>query len=233
MDTLRIAENTIDYEGIPLSVLAIEINGRRITDRAAPFTAAARVIYSHICLECFASTRGQLRSCSDADLEVRRDREEVYWFLANANCNPAGVAPAQVWSFDRGEYEQQLTGTASQLPPLAADEITELLQRNQPIPPNWGLYTTLDLPDDPQGREFLAAVNAILSRGDFVISHAPREFPTIRVGLESAGVPECVVEVGRVANRCALRFVEDPQFPLWVTSDEVDRLMIRYLDGIH
>ena len=52
---------------------------------------------------------------------------------------------------------------------------------------------------------------------------------TILIGIEVPGVPEVVIELGRVHERCAVRFVSNPSFPAWVTSDAVERELASYV----
>lgn len=228
LDRFAVRSQVVEYHQIQLPVLCLELNGQFLSNRAAPFTAAADSIHTQVCEECYAGTCGQSPSCGQADIAVRRHGELIYWYLIDPDINPANLPPRQIWSFARADYEQQLSGNATSLPPFDSAEIECLLNRCNLFSPSLGLYTLPDLPADPQGRGFLAAVEHVVRAGGFEIAAAPAHSQLIRVGIETPGVPECVVELALHGERCVIRFVENPDFPLWVTSAEVQRQMARY-----
>jgi hypothetical protein len=228
MDTLSLRPSDIDYHGITLRVVLLEINGQTVFDQAAPFDASTTSIYSTICKECFASTNGGIASCGNPDIAVRRHDDVVSWYIVDPDFVPPNVAPNQIWSFLRKDYERVLQNNASSLPDFTSEEIQTLLGRNSLFPSEMGLYTIPDLDDDPQGRKFLDSVDRVVTAGRFEITNTPASYFSVRVGIETTGVPECVVAIGMIDKLCSIRFVENPRFPLWLTSNEVQARMTHY-----
>jgi hypothetical protein len=135
--TLEIREDHVDYFDLRLPVFSVLIDGEVISDRVAPFTAAASSIESRICEECYGASKGELACCSAANIAVRRHNDAVFWFLADDGlvCPPApNIALNQVWSFRLDDYELLLPGNTSQLPDFTAEEMRLILKRGASIP---------------------------------------------------------------------------------------------------
>jgi hypothetical protein len=139
------------------------------------------------------------------------------------------VTLGHVWSFTVESYESQLDGSAAQLPGFTNEDMRSIFRRARIFPRQLGLYTIPELDDDPQGRGLLDIIQEIAATDNMTLCEAPASFHTIRIGIETGGVPETIVEVGNVSGACAVRFVANPEFPLWLTSDEIRRRFASYL----
>jgi hypothetical protein len=95
------------------------------------------------------------------------------------------------------------------------------LEARSIYPARLGLFTIPDLADDPQGRRLLDPISRIVEAAQMTICSAPASARRITVGIESPGIPEVIVELGRVERRCAMRFVQNPSFPLWVSAEKI------------
>lgn len=241
MATIEVQENQIEYYGHALRVFSVRLDGQLVSDSFQRFDASTEAIASRICKECYASTGGGIATCGNADIAVRRHEDCIYWFLADHEyVEPLipNVPLNHVWAFPLEDYELLLNGNASGLPDFNLADIKLILKRATIYRPELGLYTIPDLDDDPQGRRLLDVIARLLdviarsSTTDLRICPPPADYRTIRVGIESEGIPETVVEIGMVNHRCAVRFVAHPSFPLWLTSDILHHDMTSIAAGL-
>jgi hypothetical protein len=224
--TIEVRENQIEYHGHTLRVLAVHIDHQLVSDSFALFDASSETVASHICAECYAAAGGELATCGHYDIAVRRREDTIYWFLADHEyVSPLmqDVPLNHVWSFPLENYERQLNANASGLPDFNLADIHLVLRRATIYRAELGLFTIPDVDDDPQGRLLLDVVARSIAADDLAICPPPDRYRTIRIGIETDGVPETVVEVGIVNQRCAMRFVAHPSFPLWLTCGEIQR----------
>jgi hypothetical protein len=134
-----------------------------------------------------------------------------------------------VWSFPVESYESQLEGSTAELPDFDNADARSILNRGRIYPRHFGLYTIPELKDDPQGRALLEIIEEVAATNDMTICDAPVRFRTIRVGIETEGVPETIIEIGLVDRKPAVRFVANPGFPLWLASELIQQRFANYL----
>lgn len=232
MSAIEVHEKTIDYYGHALRVFAVYLDGQLASGDFERFKASSVLISSEICQECYAATGGGIVTCGEPDIVVRRHGDFVYWFLADREwVRPLipDVALGHVWSFPVESYESQLEGSTANLPDFGSAEVRSILNRARIFPRQLGLYTIPEIEDDPQGRGLLDIIQEVAEAGDWTICEAPESFHAIRIGIETTGVPETIVEVGKVNRECAVRFVANPGFPLWLTSELIRQRFTRFV----
>jgi hypothetical protein len=226
VDRIDVFENQIEYYGHAMRVLAVQINGQLVSESFQLFDASTETIASQICEECYASSGGEIATCGQSDIAVRKHGNRIYWFLADHEyVTPliTNIPLNHVWAFPLDNYESQLNANTSRLPDFSSTDIRLILSRATIYPPELGLFTIPDLEADPQGRILLDVITQVINSDDLTICSAPENYRTIRIGIETEGIPETIVEVGIVDGRVALRFVAHPSFPLWLASDEIHR----------
>lgn len=232
MSTIEVRESVVDYVGHVLHVRTVYLDGQLASDQFEPFTASCSSISSEICEECFCATGGGITTCGDRNIAVRRHGALVYWFFADVeSLIPLRFhAPLDsVWSFAVDDYETQLQGSAERLPDFTFRDVRLLLGRGMIYPRQLGLYTIPDLEDDPQGRALLDNIQEVAPTESMTICESPEHFRTIRIGIETEGVPETIIEIGVVDGKPAVRFVANPGFPLWLTSELIQLRFANYL----
>jgi hypothetical protein len=77
----------------------------------------------------------------------------------------------------------------------------------------------------------LDIIAEVAATGDLTICEAPERSRAIRIGIETDGVPETIVEIGAVDDQPAVRFVANSAFPLWSTSALVRERFAGYLQS--
>jgi hypothetical protein len=221
MSTIEVHENTVSYIGRTLRVRAVYLDAQLASDEFEPFDASSDLINSGICKECYASTGGHITTCNDRNIAVRRHGDTVYWLFADCDwIHPLriDVPLDRVWEFTVDEYETQLQGSADRLRDFTSADVRLLLGRGTIFQRHLGLYTIPELEDDPQGRNLLDIIEEVAATHDMTICDAPERYRTIRVGIETEGVPETILEIGSIDDKPVVRFVANPGFPLWLTS---------------
>lgn len=234
VSTFEVRERQVDYYGHTLRVFAVRIDGQLVSDTFGRFDASADSITSEICEECYAATGGQIAICGEDNIAVRRHGDTVYWFLAvRERVVPMldDVASNHVRSFPRRAYEKELSSDASPLRDFDSRDIHWILNLEPVYPAHLGLFTIPDVEDDPQGRRLLDVVARVVQSRDLVVCDAPAESRTIRIGIDTKGVPEVVVEMGKATRGYAMRLVANPGFPLWLTCDSMGEAILTYFDG--
>lgn len=214
-------------------MLSVYIDGQLVSDSFQLFDAATETIASRICEECYAATGGAIVTCSGPDIAARRHASTVYWYLADhESASPLvpNVPLNQVWSFPSEQYESHLNGNSSRLPDFSSPEIQLILNRATIYRPELGLFTIPDIDDDPQGRQLLDFIAQCIASRDWKVCPAPETYRTITVGIEAKGIPEVVVQVGKVNEHGAICFVSNPSFPLWLTSERIERRVAAFAE---
>jgi hypothetical protein len=232
VSTLEISDSTIHYKGHAIPACAVYLDGQLVSGAVERFQASSEEIWTEICRDCSIERKGIAVSCGFANIAVRRHGDLVYWFLTDFDwIRPLldDAAHGQVWSFSVTSYEAQLEGSTAQLPDFTSADARSILNRGRVFPRQLGLYTIPELEDDPQGRELLEIILEVAATEDMTLCDAPASFRTIRIGIETDGVPETIVEVGNVKGGCAVRFVANPKFPLWLTSEAIRERFARFV----
>jgi hypothetical protein len=233
VSTLEIRDSTIHYKGHAILAFAVYLDGQLVSAAFERFNASSDEISTEICRDCSIERNGIGVSCGDANIAVRKHGDLVYCFLTDLDwIRPLlpDVAHGQVWSFPVASYESQLEGSTAQLPGFTNEDVRSILNRGRVFPRQLGLYTIPELDDDPQGRELLEIIQEVAATDDMTICETPTSFRTIRIGIETDGVPETIVEVGNTNDGCAVRFVANPGFPLWLTSEAIRKRFARYVE---
>lgn len=224
MATIAVQENRIEYYGHTLRALTVLIDGQLVSDSFQVFDASCEAIASRICEECYAATGGAIATCGHEDIAVRRHEDGVYWFLADhEHVVPLieNVALSHVWGFPQEQYEGELGGCADELPDFEAEDVRMLLNRATIYRPELGLFTIPDVENDSQGRLLLDVIAGASQANDLEVCSAPEQCRTIRIGIETEGIPEVIVETGIANRRRAFRLVSGPSLPVWLTSDGI------------
>jgi hypothetical protein len=228
MANLEVMERTIEYSGSLLRVLAVRVDGELLSDSFAPFDAATNELHSRICEVCYGATRGSIVSCGPPDYAVRRRGDTIYWYrrdgywsqdhLNDDETISGDWEAVDMLNFSVVEYESCLQDSSAGLPDFNLEDVRFLLGRCRVFSSDLGLYTIPDLDDDPQGRRLLRGINQLIREGDLTLASAPAQFRTVRVGIETPGIPEMVVQLGRSKQVDVIRLVANPGFPFWLTS---------------
>ncbi len=242
MASLEVSEREIEYVGCSLRVFVVRVNGEVLSESFAPFDAASDELNLGICEECYAATRGSIMSCGGPDYAVRRHADTIYWFLTKGGwdpeeddwCNNArdydptvdrDWKAINVLEFTVRDYETQVQGSSAGLPDFSADDLRLLLNRCRLFPWQLGLYTIPDLDGDSQGRLLLRGISQFVRKSEIALAMAPERFRTIRVGIETPGIPEVVFDLGESTQGIAIRLLENPNCPFWLTSPDLAELI--------
>lgn len=221
---LEVSAAGLNYAGLVLQVRTVRIDGELISNTFPIVDASSESIPRRICEECYAASNGAIATCGDLDIAVRAHDQTVYWFAADregASPLTSAAALSHIWSFPIADYETQFGGTASALPGFDPSDIRLILVRGAIYRPHLGLFTIPDLAGDPHGRQLLEVIEEASKSTDFAISPVPEQFRRVRIGLETKGIPETVLDVGVAGRQTAIRFRAHPSFPLWLTADDL------------
>ena len=87
------------------------------------------------------------------------------------------------------------------------------------VPHLKGLYTEPTIESDPLGHRLLKLVGEVFSQDNLLfLADTPPAVCSVRIGSDLDLLPECVIEVGNAASGPALRLIELPCFPIWMTG---------------
>ena len=222
---------SIEYGDLQLELLRIKIDDVPVPHLFPMFDASAESVVTDPCLECYASTRGEITFCgtlpsdltSHDNVYIRRHNGKIFWFLGHLQYLDAlttTVSPTQIFEFDSREYEAQLSGSSRGLPGFRSEDIKILLNRYPAIDPEFGIYVLPSLKNDPGGRGLLKLIQLIRTDDAITVSSLPLSSAEIRIGIADSEF-ECILKVGVHGSRYCLLLQSIPFFPLWLSSDSI------------
>jgi hypothetical protein len=229
MNTLQRSDRWIRFEsGASFKLWRLLVDGDEITDSAKPFCASEAEIVLEECNEC--------GHCSLRDVCVRRVGDQIIWFNKPPTDRYFESLNGRVLAFNQDDYASvALSGNIQGLPLMKREELEGLVRAIKPPKPDVAIYRIPDSASDPNGRLALALLRDALAtpevRWDFAA--APDSSIELRIGLDIAGIPEAIWQVGRGDNRAALCFLAYPELPIWVRSDALDRQFGDYINELY
>lgn len=228
MDRLAVQQHQIPYGSFALDVVRIVVNEELIAQSGAPLKASDSCVYLRVCEECYATTQGGIPNCDEPDVEVRQYQEIIVWYLRGSGY-PRPEQILRVWCFQKEDYERVLSGNSAELPKLSTTEINAFFDYIDLPRIQTGLYTIPDVPSDPQGWKLLESIRRIVSVKEYLLSNEPSDFRTITIGIDADPFYECGIDVGLIGDRCSIRLIDFGVPPIWITSDEIQCQMSRFV----
>lgn len=233
MAELRIHPAPVEHGGFVVPLLAVEIDGHIVSAEFPPFDASAQSIGTTTCLECYVATHGKVTFCGSLPegidshdvIGIRRHQDQIYWFHQHDQWSCPiipGFPKDHVWSFPVANYERELGGESSTLPDFSIEDILRILNMGVRFQPADGLFTIPEIDNDPQGRRLLRLIDEIARSDKLQLCQPPNETTSIRIGIESPGLPECCIQIGQNDRSYAILFEDNPAIPHWLTSTLID-----------
>jgi len=202
----------------------ILVDGNEVAECAQPFRADEPDIELESCGAC------GIPGCGGGWISARRVFNAVLWtrpFDPPVSGGSHGMKPGQFYLFEPNEYQHIVgSGEITNLEKLDLKD-TRRLMGELLHPLRDALYVNgLDI-EPGRVPTFGKALAEACSEGiEGIVDEMPLgPLRTIEIGLDLPKVPECKLLLGSGSDAGAVLFVDRPQFPLWLRSSRLAKLV--------